>query len=932
MSVGNKCSFLTEDNSVQTYVYQGGTFTSADSWAQGNGGSSGGNMILKWDTDKATTRKQVKMKQRRAGMLITYKHPTEGWVNEQYNFSGANFDVDGNWELDRNWQPIHTHYLMYINISHIYPTDGVEGTNKYDLSSAIKKIPSSLLNRVGLECSFFNADGIMESYVYEGGKQMEYIDTWKRKYDDSCIIVDWRGDKSKTRAQIPLNNRRPGLIVSYNDGSSLVTEQYTYSGDKWNTGWWPLDKYWIKLAKSTEIEDLSNAVENLSYDLKDKLKEVAGLFIQDSSGIASGNMQYSVIGYLPVLPSQTFKVFFDVVPESFSDIGASLVKASDALRIFSRGYKPQVETVLWGKGITKNNEIITIPQDIDGSEGLCLVWTGKKDNVDTTMKIEIVNNEIIRLPNTKESSSLNYPMQTLFKYFRTNYDRDSFLIKGHKRYDNCWIYSKDGFKRNTDYAVEGFIPVLPNTRFKITYKVNPSVSSIGIISGAVLDKIIKNGKIIRIGDEGEVATMLYVARPKNNEIFTIPNTIDASDGIYLIWQAKDNKSDNNITVELVNEYNLPATLSAINHCYPLQAIYTAIYEKKDLDYKIYGIGDSTNSWTNDASGDYMAAVGSTKIIGDILKASVCEILSVPGTKIIEHLAGMCAKIPDDANLVICVMGINDVATVKTLGDIDEVMSYSLSGLEAAGKHTTSVFGVYRYQIQKLRERLPQNAQILCVTPFFNPSWDDPSFPWGYEDLQKFRAGVRLMCKILGSHKGYKFVDGLYFGFNNENHDDYYTDGTHPNMKGQTMIARKLLDFITPPGIANAHYNSKFDGMKLKGIEYHVETFDKLDSTNQKVYGLVGNGPYDIYYNDYIGSSWTWTKKYTCDTLEQAYAFALKGTYVKYYTPIIKGNTAQRNKMLISAYQAGHEYYDTTLKRKVLWNGSEWTNLDGSSLV
>ena len=113
-TVGIKCSFIGEDNSVQTYVYQGGTFTSADSWAQGNGGSSGGNMILKWDTDKATTRKQVKMKQRRAGMLITYKHPTEGWVNEQYNFSGANFDVDGNWELDRNWQPIH---LSLIHIS-----------------------------------------------------------------------------------------------------------------------------------------------------------------------------------------------------------------------------------------------------------------------------------------------------------------------------------------------------------------------------------------------------------------------------------------------------------------------------------------------------------------------------------------------------------------------------------------------------------------------------------------------------------------------------------------------------------------------------------------------------------------------------------------------------------------------------------------------
>jgi hypothetical protein len=26
-----------------------------------------------------------------------------------------------------------------------------------------------------------------------------------------------------------------------------------------------------------------------------------------------------------------------------------------------------------------------------------------------------------------------------------------------------------------------------------------------------------------------------------------------------------------------------------------------------------------------------------------------------------------------------------------------------------------------------------------------------------------------------------------------------------------------------------------------------------------------------------------------------------------------------------------EYYDSTLKKKILWNGTAWTNLDGTSL-
>ena len=34
--------------------------------------------------------------------------------------------------------------------------------------------------------------------------------------------------------------------------------------------------------------------------------------------------------------------------------------------------------------------------------------------------------------------------------------------------------------------------------------------------------------------------------------------------------------------------------------------------------------------------------------------------------------------------------------------------------------------------------------------------------------------------------------------------------------------------------------------------------------------------------------------------------------------------------LVSANE-GFEYYDTTLKKKVLWNGTAWVNMDGSSL-
>ena len=66
-------------------------------------GSSGGNVILTWNTDVATTRKGVKQNKRKAGLIISYNHPDNGWINEQY--VGTLF-TDTNWANDANWEKI----------------------------------------------------------------------------------------------------------------------------------------------------------------------------------------------------------------------------------------------------------------------------------------------------------------------------------------------------------------------------------------------------------------------------------------------------------------------------------------------------------------------------------------------------------------------------------------------------------------------------------------------------------------------------------------------------------------------------------------------------------------------------------------------------------------------------------------------------------
>lgn len=71
------------------------------------GSGAGGNMILEWDTDVATTRKSVPKKQRKQGLIICYCQPELGWINEQFVYKGtSNIVSDNIWSTDNNWRKL----------------------------------------------------------------------------------------------------------------------------------------------------------------------------------------------------------------------------------------------------------------------------------------------------------------------------------------------------------------------------------------------------------------------------------------------------------------------------------------------------------------------------------------------------------------------------------------------------------------------------------------------------------------------------------------------------------------------------------------------------------------------------------------------------------------------------------------------------------
>lgn len=74
-------------------------------------GAAGGNVILEWNTDVATTRKSVPYKNRKTGSVITYKKDNAKWVTEQ--FIGTNL-FDSGWGDDANWNGNISSYYTFL--------------------------------------------------------------------------------------------------------------------------------------------------------------------------------------------------------------------------------------------------------------------------------------------------------------------------------------------------------------------------------------------------------------------------------------------------------------------------------------------------------------------------------------------------------------------------------------------------------------------------------------------------------------------------------------------------------------------------------------------------------------------------------------------------------------------------------------------------
>ena len=171
-SVGIKCAFINDSGKPECWKYQGGSWVATSFVKE----ADGGNKILEWKTDAATTRKQVAQSERKSLLQISYRNADGDIVNEQY--IGTTF-TDTGWAKDSNWDRLIsqnqlTDFESQVNEHTVQNFPGLKGLQTNNeivdyvnyLEAVIKSFAQeskaiALLNEsLGEIASFFPANGV----------------------------------------------------------------------------------------------------------------------------------------------------------------------------------------------------------------------------------------------------------------------------------------------------------------------------------------------------------------------------------------------------------------------------------------------------------------------------------------------------------------------------------------------------------------------------------------------------------------------------------------------------------------------------------------------------------------------------------------------------------------------------------------------------
>lgn len=215
----------------------------------------------------------------------------------------------------------------------------------------------------------------------------------------------------------------------------------------------------------------------------------------------------------------------------------------------------------------------------------------------------------------------------------------------------------------------------------------------------------------------------------------------------------------------------------------------------------------------------------------------------------------------------------------------------------------------------------------------------PSF--GFQHFSNNDTEIKKYCNFIGSN-----ILGTYYPFTGikeipyAKYDDFYGSYVDGIVSSNTMraIPKQL-------GASNGHLYRFFDINNWNGQSYNffcewyghpIFFMVSCLNGNIRVRSIFGNPPVKFFIKNgmfYIYCPKVENTPYNILLAVSTYGFTDMGentpddSYTEIKCDKIIGNSTERP----SKVSEGYEYYDNTLKKKILWNGTAWVNMDGTQL-
>ena len=206
--------------------------------------------------------------------------------------------------------------ITEYNVSNHFPTDGIDGTNRYTLETAIAKIPASL-RTVGIKCSFMNDAGEIETRQYNGGDFQE-ASNWGLTNVQSDIgnynlnilapgNYTLETAVNKLQELIPNKRFQYGIKLIFNDANG-DTHTYTFCYDGNNGGITNLTR-WTEEVDNPYF-DFHKQHTGVAYDVAYYISEIKVEALSENVDI-DADYSIGMFGYSPSYQQNIIEILKD---------------------------------------------------------------------------------------------------------------------------------------------------------------------------------------------------------------------------------------------------------------------------------------------------------------------------------------------------------------------------------------------------------------------------------------------------------------------------------------------------------------------------------------------------------------------------------------------------------------------------------------------